>query len=226
MVELAWWELLLRLAVAGLLGGAIGFEREVSGQAAGIRTHLLVSLGAALFTIAGAYGLTDFASADNLRYDPTRIAAQVVTGIGFLGAGAIIQSGITVRGLTTAAGLWVAAGVGMVTAFGYWAAALGATFLAVGALYGLKIVDRRMIRMIIGKHVYIAITTTDEFDLASLEAAVEQHEARLVSFKVRAEGDQGRHLSANVQLGDQTRSVELARAISRLPGVIDVDTSA
>ena len=159
--------------------------------------------------------MADFAFDEDVRYDPTRIAAQVVTGIGFLGAGAIIQSGITVRGLTTAAGLWVAAGVGMVTAFGYWVAAVGATVLAVGALYGLKIVDRRMVRMIVGKHVYLAITTTDEFDLASLESTVEEHDARLVSFKVRAEGKENRHLSANVQLGDQTRTVDLA---ARCPG--------
>jgi putative Mg2+ transporter-C (MgtC) family protein len=225
MVELAVWEVVLRLAVAGLLGGLIGFEREVSGQPAGIRTHLLVSIGAALFTIAGAYGLVDFDSDENLRYDPTRIAAQVVTGIGFLGAGAIIQSGITIRGLTTAAGLWVVAGVGMVTAFGYWVAAISATFLAVGALYGLKIIDRRFIRLLVGKHVYLAITTTDEFDIAGLEGAVEEHGGRLLSFKVRAEEEENRHLSADVKLGETTRPMDLARAVSRLPGVIDVDSS-
>jgi putative Mg2+ transporter-C (MgtC) family protein len=226
MVDLPVWELLLRLAAAGLLGGMIGFEREVSGQPAGVRTHLLVSLGAALFTAAGAYGLLDFESATNLRYDPTRIAAQVVTGIGFLGAGAIIQSGITIRGLTTAAGLWVAAGVGMVTAFGYWAAALGATAIAVGALYGLKALDRRIIRSIVGKQVYLAITTGELFDIAALERIVEDHGGRLLSFKVRAETDAHRHLSATVRLGEHTQPVELARAVSELPGVIDVDSSA
>jgi putative Mg2+ transporter-C (MgtC) family protein len=226
MVDLPVWELLLRLAAAALLGGLIGFEREVSGQPAGVRTHLLVSLGAALFTAAGAYGLMDFESATNLRYDPTRIAAQVVTGIGFLGAGAIIQSGITIRGLTTAAGLWVAAGVGMVTAFGYWAAALGATVIAVGALYGLKALDRRIVRMIVGRHVYLALTTTEEFDIATLEHLVEEHGGRLLSFKVRAETDAQRHLSATVRLGENTKPVDLARAASELPGIIDVDSSA
>lgn len=226
MVDLPVWELLLRLAAAGLLGGLIGFEREVSGQPAGVRTHLLVSLGAALFTAAGAYGLLDFESATNLRYDPTRIAAQVVTGIGFLGAGAIIQSGITIRGLTTAAGLWVAAGVGMVTAFGYWAAALGATGLAVGALYGLKALDRRIVRLIVGKHVYLALTTTEEFDIATLERTVEENGGRLLSFKVRAETDAERHLAATIRLGEHTRPVDLARAVSGLPGVVDVDSSA
>jgi putative Mg2+ transporter-C (MgtC) family protein len=226
MIELPIWDLFLRLAVAGLLGGLIGFEREVSGQAAGVRTHLLVSLGAALFTIAGAYGLMDFAEAENLRYDPTRIAAQVVTGIGFLGAGAIIQSGITIRGLTTAAGLWVAAGVGMTAAFGYWEASLGATFLAVAALYGLKILDRRLVRVLIGKHVYLSLTTTADFNLADLQRTVEEHDARLVSFKLRAEAGDQRHMSANVRMGESTEPVELARAVARITGVADVDSSA
>ena len=225
MVELPIWELFVRLAVAGLLGGLIGFEREVSGQPAGVRTHLLVSLGAALFTMAGAYGLMDFADAENVRYDPTRIAAQVVTGIGFLGAGAIIQSGITIRGLTTAAGLWVAAGVGMTAAFGYWLASIGATFLAVAALYGLKILDRRLVRVLVGKHVYLALTTTSEFDIAGLQRVVEEHDARLVSFKLRAEAGDQRHMSANVRLGESTEPVELARAVSGIKGVVDVDSS-
>ncbi|MGH2753249.1 MAG: MgtC/SapB family protein [Actinomycetota bacterium] len=224
MTEITIWDLFLRLAVAGLLGGLIGFEREMSGQAAGIRTHLLVSLGSALFTVVGAYGLADFESSNNIRFDPTRVAAQVVTGIGFLGAGAIIQSGITIRGLTTAAGMWVAAAVGMATAYGYWPAALGSTVFAVLALYGLKIVDRRFIRYLGGSHAYVALTTTDEFDIADLERTVQEHGARLVSFKVRAEDAQNRHLSANVRLEEDTKPVDLARAIAEIPGVVDVDS--
>ena len=223
MVELSMWELFLRLAVAAVLGGLIGFEREVSGQAAGMRTHLLVSLGAALFTIAGAYALHDFD--DSVNFDPTRIAAQVVTGIGFLGAGAIIQSGLTIRGLTTAAGMWVAAGVGMTAAFGYWAACLGATFLAVVALYGLKILDRRILRTRLGKHVYLTLTTTEAFELHNLEQVIEEHHARLTSFRLRGEDQEGSHLAVNVHIGDRTKPVELARAITDLPGVLDVDSS-
>lgn len=112
-------ELILRVLLAGALGGLIGLEREFSDQPAGFRTHILVSLGAALFTLVGAYGLVDFSPGDTFQFDPTRIAAQVVTGIGFLGAGAILRQGLNVRGLTTAAALWVTAAVGTAAGFGY-----------------------------------------------------------------------------------------------------------
>lgn len=134
----------LRLVVAGLLGALIGLEREFSEQPAGLRTHLLVALGAALFTLVGAYGMADFAGTSEglVRFDPTRIAAQVVTGIGFLGAGAIIQQGMSIRGLTTAAALWVTAAVGLAAAFGYWLGAVVTTVVAIVALYGLKKLER------------------------------------------------------------------------------------
>ncbi|MDQ3939989.1 MAG: MgtC/SapB family protein [Actinomycetota bacterium] len=132
-------EVVLRLVAAALLGGVVGLERESSDQAAGLRTHMLVSLGAALFTMVGAYGLGDFTgSGRGLDVDPTRIAAQVVTGIGFLGAGAIIQQGVTVKGLTTAAALWVTAAIGLAAGFGYWIGAGVVTVITVLALYFLK----------------------------------------------------------------------------------------
>ena len=106
--DVEWWDVLIRLLVAAALTGAIGLERELRDRAAGLRTHMLVGVGSALFTIVSAYGWADFqfSTAEGVVFDPTRIAAQIVTGIGFLGAGAIIRQGISVRGLTTAAGLW------------------------------------------------------------------------------------------------------------------------
>src|SRR3982751_4148656 len=120
--SLSGWESLLRLAIAAGLGGAVGFERELRDREAGIRTHLLVSLGSALFTIGSAYGFHEFlAGGGNIvRADPSRIAAQIVTGIGFLGAGAIIREGLSVRGLTTAASLWIVAAIGMAAGAGYY----------------------------------------------------------------------------------------------------------
>ena len=130
--------------VAGALGGLVGLEREFSDQPAGFRTHILVALGAALFSLVGAYGLDAvFGDANRrVRFDPTRVAAQIVTGIGFLGAGAIIRQGLNVRGLTTAAALWVTAAIGMAVAFGYWIGAIATTMLTVAALYGLKRLER------------------------------------------------------------------------------------
>src|SRR5918912_3121954 len=105
--SLSWEEALLRLALAAVFGGLVGLERELREREAGFRTHLLVSVGSALFTIASAYGFRDFLvhGGSLVRTDPTRIAAQIVSGIGFLGAGAIIRQGLSVRGLTTAATL-------------------------------------------------------------------------------------------------------------------------
>ncbi|MGH2677187.1 MAG: MgtC/SapB family protein, partial [Actinomycetota bacterium] len=111
-------ELALRLLGAALLGGVIGLEREVRDQPAGFRTHMLVALGSCLFTLISAYGFGAFQGDPGVPYDPTRIAAQIVTGIGFLGAGAIIRSGMSVRGLTTAASLWVVAAIGMAVGAG------------------------------------------------------------------------------------------------------------
>lgn len=102
-------DLLLRLLAATVLGGVIGFEREFMNRAAGLRTHVMVSIGAALFTILSIYYFTN----ENGPRDSARVAAQIVSGIGFLGAGAIMKHGATVRGLTTAATLWVVAAIGM-----------------------------------------------------------------------------------------------------------------
>jgi len=111
---------LLRLAISAGLGGAIGFERELRERQAGLRTHLVVCVGSALFTLVSAYGFEDFFTATGTRIDPTRIAAQIVSGIGFLGAGAIIRQGLSVRGLTTAATLWLVAAIGMAAGAGYY----------------------------------------------------------------------------------------------------------
>jgi putative Mg2+ transporter-C (MgtC) family protein len=135
------WDIALRLGLAGVLGGAIGVERELRDREAGIRTHLLVSLGSALFTLVSAYGFHEFlASGDAVvRADPTRIAAQIVTGIGFLGAGAIIREGLSVRGLTTAATLWVVAAIGMACGAGWYVPALVTTLFTILALGPLRI---------------------------------------------------------------------------------------
>jgi putative Mg2+ transporter-C (MgtC) family protein len=139
--SLSWEEALLRLALAAAFGGAVGIERELREREAGFRTHMLVSVGSALFTIASAYGFRDFLlhGGSLVRTDPTRIAAQIVTGIGFLGAGAIIRQGLSVRGLTTAATLWVVAAIGLTTGAGYYSAAAITTAIALFSLWPLRI---------------------------------------------------------------------------------------
>ena len=120
-------DLIFHVLVAFALGGVIGLERERRAKVAGLRTHMLVAGGSALFTV-GSYAL--FAGQGTVQ-DPARVAAQIVTGIGFLGAGAIIRSGGTVSGLTTAASIWMAAAVGMVAGAGGYALAIVSTAAAV-----------------------------------------------------------------------------------------------
>jgi putative Mg2+ transporter-C (MgtC) family protein len=121
-----------RLLVASVLGAAIGLERELHAHPAGMRTHLLVSLGSAAFTVLSIFFFQ--APDGSLSTDPSRIAAQIVSGIGFLGAGAILKYGTSVRGLTTAASLWATAGVGMAAGAGAWFVAVVTTVLIVFSL--------------------------------------------------------------------------------------------
>jgi putative Mg2+ transporter-C (MgtC) family protein len=141
--ELSWLDVLVRLLVAAGLTGAVGAERELRERAAGLRTHMLVGVGSALFTLVSAYAWHDFAG----RVDPTRIAAQVVSGIGFLGAGAILRQGLSVRGLTTAAGLWAVAAIGMASAAGFYSGAVIATGLVMLGLGPFRRIERRLNRV-------------------------------------------------------------------------------
>jgi putative Mg2+ transporter-C (MgtC) family protein len=134
-LSLGWGDTILRVAGAAALGGAIGLERELDEKAAGLRTHMLVSVGAALFTLAGAYGFSEFPAG---TIDPSRIAAQVVTGIGFLGAGVIFRQGFTIRGLTTAASIWLVGAIGVAVGAGYWKGAVIATVAALLSLRPLE----------------------------------------------------------------------------------------
>jgi putative Mg2+ transporter-C (MgtC) family protein len=137
---------LLRLVAACLVGAAIGLERDMHGRAAGLRTNMLVSLGSALFMIISeAVALMYSASGSGdtgLRVDPSRIAAQIITGIGFLGAGAIIKEGINVRGLTTAACLWVSAGLGMACGAGLFELAILVALISLVTLTGVGYLER------------------------------------------------------------------------------------
>lgn len=129
-------ELVGRLVLAGALGALIGAEREYRAKTAGTRTHFLVALGSALLMIVSQYGFMDPAVTGTHTADAARVAAQIVSGIGFLGAGTILVQKHVVHGLTTAAGMWVAAGIGMASAGGLYAIAIAATFLS---LIGLEL---------------------------------------------------------------------------------------
>ena len=139
-------DLSLRLVAAAALGLAIGFEREIHGHPAGLRTHMLVAVGSGLFTVLSAYGFNGVVAVGNPNapIDPTRIAAQIVSGIGFLGAGAILKDGIVIRGLTTAASLWATAAVGMAAGAGEYIIGGVATATILVSLWPINALAERL----------------------------------------------------------------------------------
>jgi putative Mg2+ transporter-C (MgtC) family protein len=200
---LSWNDEILRLGLAALLGGVIGIEREFREREAGLRTHMLVAVGAALFTVVSAFGFRDVLGSGSgafVRLDPSRISAQIVSGIGFLGAGAIIRQGLSIRGLTTAATLWAVAAIGMASGAGSYAAAIITTVLVLIMLWPLRLVGRLLDR----DHVHrLDVVLSSGGSPRAVVEAVERLGVHLESFEV----------------GEDERSVEvklhLPRGISR-----------
>jgi putative Mg2+ transporter-C (MgtC) family protein len=177
LATLSWYDALGRLALAAALGSIIGLEREFREREAGLRTHLLVSLGSALFTIVSAFGFHDVLTHDPqvvVRLDPSRIAAQIVSGIGFLGAGAIIRQGLSIRGLTTAATLWVVAAIGMAAGAGFYSVAIITTVVALVALWPLRYIAYRMIDRVKPEEDRIVVEMREGHSLAELLTNVTQ----------------------------------------------------
>ena len=216
--HLGWAEALLRLALAAGLGGVIGIERELRDRYAGLRTHLLVSLGSALFTIVSAYAWTGFKFGGGGSYDPTRIAAQIVTGIGFLGAGAIMRQGISVHGLTTAATLWMSAAIGMTAATGFYAVAALATAVTLIVLWPLRIFERRYVDRIRSSSAHIIVDLKLGSDAAPVLRYLESERAALVGVQVSDEARR-RKLVADVELERDVRMVEIINGLLALEGV-------
>ncbi len=167
-------DFIVRLTAAALLGGLLGLEREIHGRPAGFRTHLLVSLGAGAFMIMSPLvaGMSQ-----GFPGDPGRIAAQIVSGIGFLGAGAIVKEGVNIRGLTTAACLWVAAAIGMACGAALYAEAILISILAIIALVLLPFAE-----VIIKTHSYriLEITLPLDVDVGSILDAVKSKNVKVI----------------------------------------------
>jgi putative Mg2+ transporter-C (MgtC) family protein len=141
LLDLSGGVMVLRVLLAVALGAALGLEREIDSQPAGFRTHILVCLGAALFGLISVHAFAPFESVradSNVQIDVTRVASQVVVGVGFLGGGAILKYGASIRGLTTAASMWVAAAIGLAVGVGYYWAAVAVTVAALVSLVGFR----------------------------------------------------------------------------------------
>ena len=141
---LSWTEISLRLILAAIFGAVIGLERERKDWSAGMRTHMMVCMGSALIMMVSSFGFSDTIGDEHVELDPSRVAAQIVSGIGFIGAGAILfLKPTTVLGLTTASGLWTVAGIGMATGGGMYFAASVTTVLALLILWGLQPLQKK-----------------------------------------------------------------------------------
>lgn len=181
------WTLVLRLLVAGTLGAIIGLDREYRAKEAGFRTHFLVSLGSALFMVISQYGFKEIVEANGANYDGARVAAQIVSGIGFLGAGTIIFHKQFIRGLTTAAGMWATAGIGMAVGGGMYFIGIAATILVLIGLEALTLAFGK-----IGlSSVSITFYTSDKNNLVEVVEEIHRKKYHLVSYNSLEEAHGG-----------------------------------
>lgn len=217
--DLALWEGLLRLVLAAVLAGVIGVERELREQEAGLRTHMLVCVGATMFMLVGVYAWADISLGNSIGVvvDPSRVASYVVSGIGFLGAGAIIKYGINVRGLTTAASLWVVAAIGVAVGAGMYAFAIATTALVLLALWPLSQVKR----LLAGKAdeaKRLSIRLAPEGSVVSALATIEESGFAMESAQV-SEEEEERRLDIVLKTSADASLAELLDNVSTLEGV-------
>lgn len=178
-----YWDFVLRLVVAGVLGGIVGWDREYRAKEAGLRTHFLVAIGSALIMIVSQHGFADVLGKPGIGLDPSRIAAQVVSGIGFIGAGTILIQKQFVRGLTTAAGLWATSGIGLAVGAGmYWVGVCAMVLTLVGLEF-LTIVFKN-----VGEHSSLLVfSTKDKENLKRVTNELHIRNYRIGSYDVQQE---------------------------------------
>ena len=232
-MEISTLDVILRLFLAAAVGALIGAERQWRSHAAGARTHALVASGAALFTLAGAYGFPEFERSGNV--DPMRVAAQVASGIGFVGAGAILRQGLTVRGLTTAATLWSSAALGVAAGAGFFPGALAGFAAVFGALFALRYV-RDATRRVRGLAELDDLEVDDivlEVDyergrgtLSYLISAIDDAGAEITGLSIKDDGDRGnpgiRHTALHVRAPSRMKLAAVTDGVTELPEVRSV----
>ena len=218
------WDFIIRLCVAGLCGTVIGLDREYRVKDAGFRTHFLVALGSALIMIVSQYGFADILMHTGVGLDPSRIAAQVVSGIGFIGAGTIIVTKRqNVKGLTTAAGLWTSAIIGLAFGGGFYEGALLATVLVFFAESFLSRLEYRMLDHVPEINLYMEYA-----DKASLEEVLRLFRENRVSLQdmeiTRASGSESHNACAifSLRFSKGVSVDELLTKVTRIDGVVSV----
>ena len=197
-----YWVLIFRLIAAGLMGGFIGLERELRSKEAGVRTHFIVALGSALFMIISQFAF------EGRQHDAARVAAQVVSGIGFIGAGVIIFQKNAVRGVTTAAGLWVAAAIGLACGDGMYSVAIAATVLTVLVLEMMHFVNLHLSE----KSVDLTLSPDKPYDIPELPERLKRENIKVDTYSIQG---------GKVRLTIRVRQKDYLLTIRRLLDILD-----
>lgn len=217
-------QIIFRLVLAAVLGSVVGLDRERLYWAAGLRTHMLVCLGSALFMIVSSFGFMDVLEHSHVTLDPSRVAAQVVSGIGFLGAGTIMFRRDAIRGLTTAASLWAVAAVGLAVGGGMYLSALFSTLLIIVILAVLKPIEQRIFPDRRPRSLKLIIER--DASLFDIESAVEAADVHLKHILVQhGETPEEHHVEVVLSQTPQSKLLPLLEELRRLPGVRQVSYS-
>lgn len=206
------WELAVRMLVGAALGGIIGYERDYHGRPAGLRTHMIVALASSTFMVVSTHFVyfQRYAQGDFVAVDPSRIAASVVTGIGFLGGGAILRTGVSVQGLTTAAGLWLVAAIGLASGAGMYQVSVLATAIGLVALWVLRRFEgkedhlqRRRVSLVLDGGMAEAASIAKALEGTGIRTLPGEYEHRLEEGRI--------HLTLRVEVpaADERRMLEL-----------------
>ncbi|MBC6557326.1 MgtC/SapB family protein [Citrobacter braakii] len=210
-------EFLFRLILASLLGGVIGLERQIRAKEAGVRTHILIGIGSAMFMIVSKYGFYDVIEHTHIGLDPSRIAAQVVTGVGFLGAGNILVQKQTIRGLTTAADVWVTAAIGLVIGSGMYEVGIIGTIMALIVLEFFRQLTYRFLNRHLQLRMRIAAGTA-QVVLTSLN-----EQGYRIQLRSLANDTSDSHvLTANIKYTDATSVNQILSSLKENPAIKEV----
>lgn len=226
-MEREWIDILAHLLVATLAGGLIGLERTYHGRPAGFRTHTLVCVASSLLMAVTMYQGKWFAGAspETVRIDPTRMAQGVMTGIGFLGAGVIMREGLTVRGLTTAASIWITASIGILAGVGFYSSVATATVITIGVLTLFRAIENRMptqifARLVIASRRDHPLSETEIGDLLSNSGFSVFH----ISYRLAEKGGQMEH-RMTVRTMDEGNFGKLSKTLAGMASVVEFDIS-
>ena len=217
-------DLAARLVVAAALGAAVGAEREIHGHPAGIRTHMLVALGAALFTVLSIHGFVADGKAVG-SIDPTRIAAQIVSGIGFLGAGAILKDGVVIRGLTTAASLWATSAVGMAAGAGEYVVAIVGGVIILTSLWPINALAERLHGTNLPE-LQLRLSLQRVEAVGEISAVLAEARIDMASLQTQRLGKDSYRADLSIRGRSNTAIAAALEAIAKVPGVDIISTSS